>query len=185
MKCYTYDEKTKEYKGESTAQIDPLETEMAGKDIWILPANATFVESPKVKDHEVAVWNDKEWEIKEDWRKTELYNPETEDRKTLSEIGPKPEGYYPIKQQAKTAYFNIEVREDGVYFVDREKTYEEKYTEISSQREAEYNKIDKLHARKSRKVVLQEWTEEDEAEYQEQVKALQAEIEKNYPYPEK
>lgn len=43
--------------------------------------------------------------------------------------------------------------------------------------------IDPLHARKFRKTILGEWTEEDEAEYVEKVKALSAEIEERYPYP--
>lgn len=43
--------------------------------------------------------------------------------------------------------------------------------------------IDPLHARKFRKSILGEWSEEDEAEYVEQVKALSVEIEERYPYP--
>ena len=43
--------------------------------------------------------------------------------------------------------------------------------------------IDPLHARKMRKTILGEWTEEDEAEYLEQVRTLSAEIIERYPYP--
>ncbi len=43
--------------------------------------------------------------------------------------------------------------------------------------------IDPLHARKFRKTILGEWTDDDEAEYVEQVKALSAEIVERYPYP--
>lgn len=39
---YLYDEKTKEFKNEVNAQLDPLESEKAGKDIYLLPANATW-----------------------------------------------------------------------------------------------------------------------------------------------
>lgn len=45
------------------------------------------------------------------------------------------------------------------------------------------SEIDPLHARKARKTILGEWTEEDETEYVEKVKALSAEIEERYPYP--
>lgn len=51
-------------------------------------------------------------------------------------------------------------------------------------RKAAYTaEVDPLHARKARKTILGEWTEEDEAEYIEKVKELSAEIEERYPYP--
>lgn len=45
------------------------------------------------------------------------------------------------------------------------------------------SEIDPLHARKARKTILGEWTEEDEAEYVANVKELSAEIVERYPYP--
>lgn len=42
--------------------------------------------------------------------------------------------------------------------------------------------IDPLHARKARKTILGEWTDEDEAEYVAKVKELSAEIVARYPY---
>ena len=45
------------------------------------------------------------------------------------------------------------------------------------------SEIDPLHARKARKTILGEWTEEDEAEYVAKVKELSAEIAEHYPYP--
>ena len=51
-------------------------------------------------------------------------------------------------------------------------------------RKAAYTtEIDPLHARKMRKTILGEWTEEDETEYLEQVRTLSAEIIERYPYP--
>lgn len=51
-------------------------------------------------------------------------------------------------------------------------------------RKAAYTaEIDPLHARKMRKTILGEWTEEDETEYLEQVRTLSAEIVERYPYP--
>lgn len=43
--------------------------------------------------------------------------------------------------------------------------------------------IDPLHARKARKSILGEWTEEDEEEYVAKVKELSDEIAERYPYP--
>ena len=45
------------------------------------------------------------------------------------------------------------------------------------------SEIDPLHARKARKTILGEWTEEDEVEYVAKVKELSAEIVERYPYP--
>lgn len=55
--------------------------------------------------------------------------------------------------------------------------------QIHARKGAYTEEIDPLHARKFRKTILGEWTEEDEAEYVEQVKALSAEIAERYPYP--
>jgi len=45
------------------------------------------------------------------------------------------------------------------------------------------SEIDPLHARKARKTILGEWTDEDEAEYVAKVKELSASIVARYPYP--
>lgn len=45
------------------------------------------------------------------------------------------------------------------------------------------SEIDPLHARKARKTILGEWTEEDEAEYVAKVKELSAAVMARYPYP--
>ncbi len=59
MKVYKYDE-NKIYIGEEEALLDPLETKYQGKNIYLLPANATF-EKPKLKENEVAVFEGGKW----------------------------------------------------------------------------------------------------------------------------
>lgn len=49
MKAYLYDEQTKEYKGETTCQKDPLESRLKGKYVYLLPKNATFEAPPQSK----------------------------------------------------------------------------------------------------------------------------------------
>ena len=91
---YLYDEKTKEFKNEVNAQLDPLESEKAGKDIYLLPANATWDE-PTVKDGCVPVWNGETWDEVEDHRKQEYWLPEDKygaPAREMKEIGPLPEG---------------------------------------------------------------------------------------------
>lgn len=64
--------------GESYAQIDPLETKAAGREIFIMPANSTEIEPPPEKDGFKIKWNGVEWvykeiptEKEERWEKTQ------------------------------------------------------------------------------------------------------------------
>lgn len=66
-----------------------------------------------------------------------------------------------------------------------EPTVEEKNEAIRQTRAGLYAQlIDPLHSQKQRKTVLGEWTEELEAEYVAQVKALTAKIQEEHPYIE-
>ncbi len=186
MKCYSYNERSKVYSGEVDAQIDPLETRIQGKDVWILPANATLAEPPVVGKRQVAKWNGESWEVVADWTHCQLYNPKKKDEISISEIGQeKPKGYYPIAQRNETPYFEVEVKDDEVYFIDRDMNKQELKADAESKREQAYKAdIDSLHARKTRKLILGTWTEDDESEYVETVKRLSVEIAERYPYPE-
>lgn len=72
MQVYKYDEKTKEYIGSEQALIDPLETQLQKKDIYLLPANATF-EKPNLQDDFASVWQGDKWENIEDNRGKEYW----------------------------------------------------------------------------------------------------------------
>ena len=64
MKAYLFNSDTKEFEAEIEAQIDPLESKEAGKNIYLLPANATFEEPLEVKDGFKVVWNNISWVYK-------------------------------------------------------------------------------------------------------------------------
>lgn len=89
MQVYRYDEQTKEYIGTEQALIDPLETELQGKEIYLLPANATF-EKPNLQDGFANVWNGTQWENIEDnrgkeyWLDTDAFGTPA---KTMKELG--------------------------------------------------------------------------------------------------
>lgn len=51
---YQYDEKTKEYLGKAEALLDPLESQLQQKEIYLLPANATF-SAPSLQEGYVSV----------------------------------------------------------------------------------------------------------------------------------
>lgn len=73
MKEYFYNEETNELLFEQEAHIDPLETELAGHDIFMLSANATFIEPPTKRDGYAIVWNGEAWEELEDHRGTQYW----------------------------------------------------------------------------------------------------------------
>lgn len=72
MQVYKYDEQTKEYIGTEQALINPLESELQGKEIYLLPANATF-EKPNLQDGFASVFNGTQWENIEDNRGKEYW----------------------------------------------------------------------------------------------------------------
>lgn len=89
MNVYKYDELTKEYIGTEQALIDPLETKKQSKEIYLLPANATF-EQPNLQDGFASVFNGTQWENIEDnrgkeyWLDTDTFGTSA---KTIKELG--------------------------------------------------------------------------------------------------
>lgn len=79
MKVYFYDEITKEFVSEENALKDPLESKIQGKDVWLLPANATFDEPLPNKDGYKVVYKD-------GWKYEEIPQPKPEPEPTLDEL---------------------------------------------------------------------------------------------------
>jgi hypothetical protein len=65
MKAYQYDSETKKYIGEIERQIDPLESQAQGKEIWLMPADSTDIVPLEPKDGYDVVFNGTGWEYKE------------------------------------------------------------------------------------------------------------------------
>lgn len=91
---YKYDEKTKEYLGKAEALLDPLETQLQQKEIYLLPADATF-SAPTLQEGYVSVFKEGAWENIEDnrgkeyWLQDDAYGTPAREMK---ELGPLPEG---------------------------------------------------------------------------------------------
>lgn len=73
MKVYFYDESTKEFVAEGNAFTDPRASERLGKDVWLLPANATFDEPPAAVEGKAIVFADG-WQLVDDNRGKEAVN---------------------------------------------------------------------------------------------------------------
>ena len=87
MIFYTYDEKTKEYTGTQNGFIDPLETKKQGKDIYLVPANATDKKPLNAKENQAVIFNGTEWEIVADYRnKTYYIGTEQHEMKELGDL---------------------------------------------------------------------------------------------------
>lgn len=65
MIAYSFAPKTHKFTGTKECQRDPLESQAQGRDVWLLPANCTFVEPLPAKDGFDRVWNGTAWEYQE------------------------------------------------------------------------------------------------------------------------
>lgn len=85
--CYRYDQEKKTFQQSEEMLKDPLESELQGKDIWLLPADCTLIEPPEAKEGFDIIFNGESWEYKEQEKKPEdePYVP-TEKEKTQQEI---------------------------------------------------------------------------------------------------
>ena len=95
MNVYKYDEEMKEYIETEEAHLDPLETKKQGKNIYLLPANATLTEPPEAQESFARVWNGTAWEQVEDNRGVEYWLPEDTygtPARVMKELGALPEG---------------------------------------------------------------------------------------------
>lgn len=94
MNVYKYNDNG-EYIGTEEALLDPLETEQQGKNIYLLPANATFTAPTEQQVGYVNVWNGTAWEQVEDNRGVEYWLPEDTygaPAREMKELGALPEG---------------------------------------------------------------------------------------------
>lgn len=80
MLAYKYSIETKKYIGEINCQKDPIASQRAGEDVWLLPANSTLEEPLAEKEGFDVVWNNDQWEYRE------IPQPEPEPEPTPEEI---------------------------------------------------------------------------------------------------
>ena len=69
MKFYLYDEKTKQFIKEQEGYLDPLETKIQGKNVYLVPPFST-TEKPNLtclKDNEILVFKDNKWQVEQEF----------------------------------------------------------------------------------------------------------------------
>ena len=137
MELYIYNEITKEYIETIEAYIDPEESKIAGKEVYMYPANSTDVKPPVACDNEIVLFENDNWVIKPDYRGLYQCNEDfviTE----IDKFGELEDGYVVVtKEQAD------KIAEDNLYYViiDGELVENPNYeTEKANQRQAQFNK---------------------------------------------
>lgn len=93
MLVYKYNEKGI-FVGAEETELDPLESELQGKEIYLLPPNATFT-APEEKEGFAPVWGGEKWTHIEDHRGTKYWLPEDKHgspAREMKELGALPEG---------------------------------------------------------------------------------------------
>lgn len=97
MKAYLYNNISGEYIKEIKKQLDPLESKLQKKEIYLLPSNSTDIEPPVIKENEVIVFENNEWIIIPDHRNEKFYKKDTKEEVTIKTIGEIPETLINIK----------------------------------------------------------------------------------------
>lgn len=74
--AYKYDKDTKEYIGFQQCQLDPLESERQGREIYLVPANCTLEIPPEREDGKAIIFENGGWQKVPDYRDRRAYNAE-------------------------------------------------------------------------------------------------------------
>lgn len=89
LEVYLYNENN-EYIGKSLTMLDPEETKVQGKDVWLMPPNSTAVK-PDEREGRVPVWNGASWDYVEDHRGERGWVNRAP--VVVEALGPLPEGF--------------------------------------------------------------------------------------------
>lgn len=101
MIFYIYDKKTKEFKGQQLAFLDPLESKKQNKNVYLVPVFSTDKEPPKTKKNQVAIFNGSKWEVVSDYRGQAYYiGTKQYEMKEIGDL-PKNATLEPIKTEAE------------------------------------------------------------------------------------
>jgi hypothetical protein len=90
-KIYSYKVDTHEFLNTTWARLDPKESQLQEKEIYLCPAGATFIKPPASRENEVAIFHVKteKWIVKPDFRDLTYYDVDGMIT-TITEIGAVP-----------------------------------------------------------------------------------------------
>lgn len=129
MKIYNYSPITFEYLGSQNADLDPEESKRQGKNVYLIPANATTIKPPANKVDYARLFINNAWEYEHDYRANCYMVDSILNVFDITKIGDIPEGYILVTKELGDL---IKSNPDN-YIIDgdivREKTEEEKQAE--------------------------------------------------------
>lgn len=111
MKLYSYNEITKEYIEEIDAYLDPEESAIQGKDIYMHPANTTELEPPTVEENEVVLFENGQWVVYKDYR-GKYQCSENLEIKSIEKIGDIEDGCILITEEEAN-----KIAEDRLFYI--------------------------------------------------------------------
>ena len=95
MQAYMYSITTHEFLESVPCFPDPVRSRMEGREVYLLPANATFTAPPAKRTGYTSIWNGSGWAEVEDyrgvryWPKGATFNSASME---MAELGPLPDG---------------------------------------------------------------------------------------------
>lgn len=120
---YTYDAETKKYIGANQSQIDPLESEIAGKTVYCgLPQNATYEKPLKEKEGYDIIWRDTQWVYREVEKEPEPEEP--------SELDKARETYYKALNALESTDYRALKYIDGEYTDEEYEVYKQERAQL-------------------------------------------------------
>lgn len=116
-KVYSFNPETGEFIGESRAHIDPVESEMKGELIWLLPANSTYEPPPDIKEGDTCIWDWEagSWKIVENNRGMVYRKSDAKQFFHKSITEPIPEGF---TKKAPSCEYPMWSEQEGAWVVD-------------------------------------------------------------------
>ncbi|BFM16264.1 hypothetical protein R50073_24470 [Maricurvus nonylphenolicus] len=93
MDLHYFDSITGEYIATTKAEIDPLESSIAGKPVYMKVPHTTFDSPIEVQTGFACVREGGKWTAKEDHRASVIYSVTDKSEKKISDFGPIPTGY--------------------------------------------------------------------------------------------
>ena len=114
---YNYDKISCEFISSSPANLDVMESEIQGKDVYILPANSTRIAPPANKQGYATCFNaqKQKWEYIEDHRGQIVYSKEDLSEFKIKDLGPIAYNLYLLEKPEPKNEYQVWDKEKGEY----------------------------------------------------------------------
>lgn len=124
---YSYDENGI-FTQTETCSPDPLESEIKGEAVWLIPVNATLIEPPTAVEKHIRVFKNGAWAQVEDNRSTKYWLPGdtwSSEPREMKGLGPLPEGAVTVQpekseKEKQLEAYQTELREKEAWLASKD-----------------------------------------------------------------